>query len=110
MNRDVPKISVVIDYGKSFLTITDDDCNNFLSTPPGSELKLSGAKAAMLIAVCQAPESNIYLQKIVPLTRLNEIVDYTFTGDFKLHSRCHIRGYIGPNVWFRGVVRCVKKI
>ncbi len=39
---------------------------------------------AMLLVVCQAPETHLKLQEIVYLTMVNGILDYVFTGNLKM--------------------------
>ncbi len=91
MNKDESKIKVGLDFAKSFpkisLSITDDYYNNFESRQSStlvSALKLSGAKRALLLAVCPAPETHFNLQEIVSLMKINEMVDYTFAGDLNM--------------------------
>ncbi len=58
----------------------------------------------MLFAVCQAPEAHFNLQEIVSLTKLNEVVDYTFAGDLKMSNL--IKG-VGPHASTRPCAYCI---
>ncbi len=112
MNSERSTVKVGIDYGKSTLkvslTITDDYYSGFESrqfSPSVSAFKLSGAKRTMLLAVCQVPETHFNLQEIVPLTKINEVVDCTFAGDLEMlnfitvvgsHANTHQCAYCIP--------------
>ncbi len=90
MNKEESKIKVGINYGKSFLKVSPktmvDEHNDFKlhqSSPSGSAFKFSGAKRMLL----QAPETHCNRQEIVYLAKINEILDYIFTGGLEMSDR-----------------------
>ncbi len=83
MNKDESQVKVRIDYSKSFNKAspkaTVEYCQDFKlqhSSPSGSAFKLR--------IMLQAPEKHLNRQAIVYLEKLNEIVDYRFTGGFRM--------------------------
>ncbi len=63
------------------MTMVDfyNDSKLHQSSPSGSAIKFSGAKRIML----QAPETHFNRQEIVYLAKMNEVLDYIFTGFFR---------------------------
>ncbi len=53
-----------------------NDCRLHQYSPSGSAFKFSGAKRMLL----QASETHLNRQEIVYLAKINEILDYIFTG------------------------------
>ncbi len=81
MSKEESKAKVGIDYGKSFLkvspkTMVDNYNDLHQSSPLGSAFKFSGAKRMLF----KVPETQLNRQEIVYLAKINEIMDYIFTG------------------------------
>ncbi len=60
------------------MTMVDfyNDSKLHQSSPSGSAFKFFGAKRMLL----QAPQTHLHCQDIVYLAKINEILDYIFTG------------------------------
>ncbi len=56
-----------------------NDFKLYQSSPSGSAFKFPGAKRMLL----QAPETHLNCQEIVYLEKINEMVNYIFTGGLK---------------------------
>ncbi len=87
MNKEESKVKVGINYGKLFLKVSPKtmvDCYNDFRlhqySPSGSAFKFSRAKRMLLLA----PETHLNRHEIVYLAKINEIVDYIFTGGLEM--------------------------
>ncbi len=87
MNKEESKVKVGFNYGKLFLKVSHKtmvDCYNDFKlhqySPSGSAFKFSRAKRMLL----QAPETHLNRHEIVYLAKINEIVDYIFTGGLEM--------------------------
>ncbi len=80
-------IFTITNYVKLFLKVSPktmvDYYNDFKlhqSPPSGSAFKFSGAKEMLL----QAPETHLNRQEMVYLAKINDIVDYIYTGGLEM--------------------------
>ncbi len=87
MNKEESKVKAGIKYVKTFLKVSPktmiDYYNAFKlhqSSPSGSAFKFSGAKRMLL----KAPETHLNRQEILCLAKINEILDYIFTGGLEV--------------------------
>ncbi len=87
MNKEELKGKVGINYGKPFLKASPktmvvyyNDFNLHQSSPSDSALKFSGAKRMLL----QAPKTHLNRQQIVYLAKINEGLDYIFSGGLEM--------------------------
>ncbi len=105
MNKEVSKVKSWINYGKSFLKVSPKPMANYYknfklhhSSPSGSAFKFTAAKRMLL----QAPEAHLNRKEIAYFAKINEIVDYIFTGGLELpnlmmgigsHTSTHLCAY-----------------
>ncbi len=87
MTKEKSKVKVGINYGKSLLKVSAkkmvgyyNDFKLHQSSPSGCAFKFFGAKRMLL----QAPETHLNREEIVYLGKINESLDYIFTGGMEM--------------------------
>ncbi len=119
INKEESKVKVGLNCGKSFLKVSPktmvDYYNNFKLhqfSPSGSTFKFFGAKRMLL----HTPETHLTHQDIMHLAKINEILDYIFTGGLEMptpmtgissHESTHQYAYyISPSKSWDPPLRC----